>query len=72
MNSLEHYAQGAVKRVRSFIEAPSDQTDMRRTICMQCAMNSKPGTIDGKCQACGCPIAAKTRLHDERCPNQLW
>ncbi len=62
--------------------APEALIAVRRDICRQCAQatrNSDPRfaahaglTTLSRCRACGCFVAAKTRLTAERCPLGRW
>ncbi len=62
--------------------APPSIVAGRRDICRWCdqaTRNSAPRfaahaglTTFSRCRACGCFIAAKTRLAGERCPNGRW
>lgn len=41
--------------------------EARRTICNNCEHGQTM-----RCKLCGCPIAAKTKSIESKCPDNLW
>jgi len=39
----------------------------RATICAEC-----PHNVNKICQECGCPLVAKTRSPQSKCPKNKW
>jgi hypothetical protein len=60
----------AVKRLKLAIGvglAPAPIADARKAICRSCHRNN-----GGRCDICGCPVAAKVKLAGETCPAGRW
>lgn len=75
--ALAFYAGGAIKRFFTWIGAcrtPEKIILDRRRICMGSETEPPCDRFDGKnrCNECGCPIAAKTKLSYEKCPLDKW
>lgn len=51
--------------VAIFFDPPYAKT--RRLICSTCAKNKW-----NVCSVCGCPLVAKCRVKDEKCPIDRW
>ncbi len=74
---MKHYWNGAKKFIASFFKRNQvDNTTRvtRKLTCAKCPQNIKMrglGSV-GQCAMCGCFIAAKIKLKDEKCPLEKW
>ena len=81
-DKLLHGAVALAKVAVGADAAPPALVAARRDICRRCdqsTRNSDPRfaahaglTTLSRCRACGCFIAAKTKLGREKCPNARW
>lgn len=47
--------------------AIEEEAKRRASICGACKYN-----VNNKCQKCGCPLIAKTRSPNSKCPISKW
>jgi len=77
-----HGAVALTKVVVGADAAPPAMVAARRDICRECGQATRSSdarfaankglTTFSRCHACGCFIAAKTRLATEHCPLDRW
>lgn len=48
-------------------QATEDLAFDRASVCADC-----PHNINNSCDLCGCPLIAKTRNPDSKCPENKW
>jgi hypothetical protein len=65
--TVTHGATGLVKAALGLDRCDDATLDMRRATCAACDQMR-----DGRCNLCGCLLAAKQRLAGERCPAGHW
>jgi hypothetical protein len=71
-----HGAVGLTKAALNIDNVHDEVKESRRNECRACEFSEKKdfgGTVKVRlCSKCGCYIAAKTKLKDEKCPIGKW
>lgn len=66
MGKLEEIVSGWTNVL--FTDPEVEKEALRRAkICAPCEFNK-----NNKCSACGCPLVAKTRSTNSKCPKDKW
>ena len=77
-NQVANYIKARTKRLLSGNEdTDQKEAERRLEICAGKPEEDKPAcpfyrSSDGRCSACGCPVAKKVLWKTEKCPKEKW